>query len=143
MVALPKLWWGMRQHNLSRLLRALLAILSVAILSLLVQQWVAVAHDLDSTSANQKIHHAAVRPTLDLSRSPLTAVPLATIRAGLTATALAGLATPVSTPSASPTRPEVPHAGAPFSEPDYLRLIWIGLVCCYVGGMLIRVSIRG
>lgn len=123
-------------------MRAFLAIFGVVLLSFLMQQWVAAARDLDRGAQHQGGPQADLRPTLDLSRSPLTAEPLATIRAGLTATALVAQATPAATPTASLARPEVPHAGVPFSESDNLHLIWIGLVCCFLGALLIRFSAR-
>ncbi len=123
-------------------MRGLLAIATVALLSFMLQQWIAVAQESARIHQAQGGFLSAPRPTLDPSRSPLTAQPLATIRAELTATAVAALIPPVSTPTAAPARPEVPHAGDPISEPNRLPLIWIGLVCCYVGALLIRLSVR-
>ncbi|WP_129670591.1 hypothetical protein [Candidatus Chloroploca sp. Khr17] len=86
----------------------------------------------------------SLRPTLDPTRMPLTTQPVETIRAELTATALAPSPTPTAmrptvtrTPSAiatvTPTSPHVPHVGASRSSAGSLALLWIGLFFCVVG----------
>ncbi len=98
-------------HNrpLQKWLIGLLTMLGILPL-LLFGPWGATARSL-AYPAGAQVVPAQPRPTLDPSRQPLTAVPLATIRAGLTATALARTVTstpPRPTMTASATRVGTP-----------------------------------
>ena len=84
---------------------------SVAVLlACLWWQFAALGQPVQSHPLTQASPQPAVRPTLDATRLPLTTQPLATIRAGLTATALAATSAPSRTPTVTPPRltPTVP-----------------------------------
>ena len=83
---------------------------------------------------------AQTRPTLDPSRQPLTALPIETVRAGLTATAAAPTAAPpTATPipptatSAPSVTPPLPNLGSGKSGPGY-GLLLAGVIAFWLIG---------
>jgi hypothetical protein len=93
---------------------------------------------------------AQSRPTLDPSRQPLTALPIATVRAELTATAAAPTARPATAvPTAAPTAtaapsstPPLPSLGSGKGGPNYPLLLGGVLLFWIIGFTILRVATR-
>jgi hypothetical protein len=95
---------------------------------------------------------AQTRPTLDPSRQPLTALPIATVRAALTATAAAPTATVrpptavptvVSTATAAPSStPPLPSLGSGKGGPNYPLLLGGVVLFWLIGFSILRLATR-
>lgn len=96
-------------------------------------------------AVQQSSVQAQTRPTLDPSRQPLTALPIATLRAGLTATAAAPAPTLTATATIAPPTPTVaastpalPNLGSGKSGPNYGLLLGGVIIFWLIGLGILR-----